>query len=247
MIKSILGNVGSGKTASIVRYMRDHPYKIFVTNIDVKGKNFSHVIKLKANMIIKKEVTSIKKNGEENFKLSLNIDFWKELLKKHKTLNVVIDEAHIFFNPRRSMSKLNILMTDFLALLRRVLGSSDGTGELILITQLSRRLDIIAKEMTNEVTYCIHHFITYCKKCGLSWQESNEDADRTELCPECNSYHLGRRNSTIEIYKFTDFESFEMWSATGQKSYFKRYLITDIEDIFGNYETLQFNDLFTEY
>jgi len=247
MIKSILGNVGSGKTASIVRYMKERPYKTFVTNIDVNGKDFKHVIKLKADMIIKKEVLSVKKDGTENFKLTLNIEFWKELLKKYKTLNVVIDEAHIFFNPRRSMSKLNIIMTDFLALLRRVLGSSDGTGELILITQLSRRLDIIAKEMTNEVTYCIHHFKVYCSKCKCNWRATNEDAESIESCPRCHSHFLKRKNSNIEIYKFRDFESFEMWYINKSKTYFKHFVITDIESIFGNYETLQFNDLFSEY
>jgi len=247
MIKIVLGNIGSGKTATAVRYMKSNPHKYFITNIDVKGKDLKHVLKLKSYMIITREVISVKKNGEENTKLSLNIKFWQDLIKKYGAINVVIDEAHIFFNPRRSMSKLNILMTDFLALLRRVLGSTEGTGELILITQLSRRLDIIAKEMATDVTYCIHHYKMLCNNCGCEWQENNEQPDRLFLCPKCNGYDLKRNKSMIEIFNFPNIDSFDAWQNSGFKGYYKHYMISDIHLIFGNYETLQFNDLFSEF
>jgi len=227
--------------------MKENPHKTFITNIDTKGRDFKHVLKLKAENIVKKTVISTKKDGSDVFKLELNIEFWKELIKKYKAVNVVIDEAHIFFNPRRSMSKLNIIMTDFLALLRRVLGSADGSGELILITQLSRRLDIIAKEMATDVTYCVHHYTMICKKCGGEWKETNETSDKFYNCPRCNSIHIKRDDSIIEIYKYSNIEMFDRWYTYHAKTYYKRFMIMDIKNIFGNYETLQFNDLFSEY
>ena len=247
MIKLVLGNIGSGKTATVVRYLKQNPHKIFLTNIDTKGRDFKHVLKLKSDMVIRKEVIKVKKDGTEVYKLKLNIQFWKDLIKKYKAVNVVIDEAHIFFNPRRSMSKLNIIMTDFLALLRRVLGSTEGTGELILITQLSRRLDVIAKEMATDVSYCIHHYKMKCSKCKSTWQENNEQADIKFNCPRCNSHFIKRIKSYIEIYKFKNIDLFNSWYNMRYKGYYSHYMISDIEKIFGNYETLQFNDLFSEY
>jgi len=247
MIRLIFGNVGSGKTASVVRYMKQHPEKNFITNIDVKGKNFKHVIKLEGDMILKKTLVRTKKTGEEVFKLSVNIDFWKQLLTKYKTMNVIIDESHIFFNPRRSMSKINVLMTDFLALLRRVLGSVEGTGELILITQLSRRLDIIAKEMSTDIQFCVHHYTTKCRKCNSMWGETNETSLKHYQCPRCNSQRIERIRSEIEIYKFKNIEKFMDFHNFHVKTYYSRYFITDIEKIFGSYDTLQFDDLLSKF
>lgn len=246
MIKIILGNVGSGKTAGAVRYMKQNPHKVFYTNIDTFGKNFKHVKKLNADMIIKKEVIGYGRDGTEKIKLGLNVEFWKSLVKKEQNINVIIDEAHIFFNPRRSMSKLNIIMTDFLALLRRVLGSTDGTGELILITQLSRRLDIIAKEMATDVSYSVHHYVKVCSKCDAFWNETNETSNKRYNCPRCNSHYIKRKQSIIEVFEFRNIDSFESWYTLRNKSYHLHYLIKDIHTIFNNYETLQFDDLFSE-
>lgn len=227
--------------------MKENKHKKFITNIDTYGDDFNHVLKLKSDMIIKKTKEREKKDGTPVYKLELNIEFWKELIKKVKNINIIIDEAHIFFNPRRSMSRLNIIMTDFLALLRRVLGSSDTSGELILITQLSRRLDIISKEMCTDVAYCINHYNKVCQGCKLSWNENNEQPAKIDKCPRCNSFDLRRRNLKIEVYEFKNMDYFERWFETGYKTYYNRYLIHDIESIFSNYDTMQFTDVFTEF
>lgn len=248
MIRIVLGNVGSGKTASTVRWMRDHTDRTIVTNIDVRGKAFSHVIKLKPEMIIRKEVKGYKKDGQEIIELKLNTKFWKELVTKHKSLNVVIDEAHIFFNPRRSMSKLNVIMNDFLALLRRVLGSTDSQGgQLILITQLSRRLDVIAKEMATQVQFCLHHYKMQCQKCHYSFTESNETSNKRENCPACNSTRLKRMQSIIEVYEFKNMDEYMRWIEYNEKRYYNRYFIKDIHTIFSHYNTLQWDDLVSDY
>lgn len=87
-------------------------------------------------MIIKDEVVGTKKNkmtGREEpvVKYKLNVDFWKEI---KEPINVVIDEAHTLYNARKAMSKVNIITTEWLALIRRVLGSREsGHGELTFI------------------------------------------------------------------------------------------------------------------
>jgi len=247
MIRIIFGNVGSGKTASTVRWMKTRKDRTIVTNINVRGKEFKHVIKMTPDMIIKKNLKGVKKTGEEIYELSLNVDFWKAFVKKHEKVMVVIDEAHTFFNPRRSMSKLNIIMTDFLALLRRILGSDSSGGELVLITQLSRRLDIIAKEMSTYIQFCVHHYVTRCNACGFQWSENNEQPLKAHECPNCKSYKLKKINNIIEVWEFKNMNEYEKFENYNEKSYFRHYLIKDIQTIFNNYDTLQWDDLLSKY
>ena len=242
MIRIILGNVGSGKTASTVRWMKTRKDRTIVTNINVRGKDFKHVVKMTPEMIIAKEVDD---KGKE--KIKLNVEFWKAFVKKHKKVIVVIDEAHTFFNPRRSMSKINVIMTDFLALLRRVLGADSSGGELVLITQLSRRLDVVAKEMSTYVQFCVHHYVTRCKKCGYQWSENNEQPIKAHDCPQCKSYRIEKIMNLIEVWDFKNIDQYERFENYGEKSHFRHYFIKDIRDIFGNYDTLQWDDLLSKY
>jgi len=244
MIKLIFGNVGSGKTASVVYEIKNNPHKTYYSNIDLP-KKFKNVTRLKADMIIKKEEIGKTKSGLSKYELKFNKEFWADIIKQRKEINVIIDEAHIFFNPRRSMSKLNIIMTDFLAMLRRILGSSDGNGELILITQLSRRLDIIAKEMATDISYMINHFLVYCK-CGFESHQTNESCLKLDQCPICNSIYLKKKSFKIEVLKFRNISHFEAWYNNNAKVYYLRYVINDIEKVFGDYDTLQLDDMFSD-
>ncbi|MDX1373497.1 MAG: zonular occludens toxin domain-containing protein, partial [Nitrososphaeraceae archaeon] len=143
MIRISLGNPGSGKTACEVREMILNRSKRHVyTNINIKKKRtHPHIKLLKPEYIIQKEIKKIissgKNKGTSIYDYTLNTDFWKSITDP---INVVLDEAHTIVNARRSMSKINILVTDWLALIRRVLGqSASGYGELVLITQLPNR------------------------------------------------------------------------------------------------------------
>jgi len=246
MIKLIFGNVGSGKTASVVRWMLENKHLCILTNIHTK--KMPHVIHLTPNMILKKEQKSVKRSGMIEYDLKLNIDFWQEFIKKHENINVVIDEAHTFFNPRRSMSKINIIMGDFLALLRRILGGiGQREGKLILITQLSRRLDIIAREMATDVQFTKHYYMMTCKKCFLTWHENNEMSNIPTQCPRCSHPYLIKGNSVIEIFCFKNSDAFTVWYETRSKTFYKHYYITDIEKVFNLYNTLQWDDLLTEF
>ena len=247
MIRLLFGNVGSGKTASMVYEMVSNPHNTYITNIKCYGKNTNHIIQLEPEMVIKKNKVKEKKDGTPVYEFKLNTDFWRELQKKYDNLNVVIDEAHIFFNPRRSMSRLNIIMTDYLALLRRILGSTDNTGDLVLITQLSRRLDVIAKEMSTEVSYFINHYIKRCRNCMTQYYENNETADKVRYCKVCDDHRIDKIKCNIEIYKFTSVDKYTIFSEFGAKSYYKHLLIRDIERVFDKYDTLQWDDMFTDF
>jgi hypothetical protein len=251
MIKLVLGNVGSSKTAQMVLFMKQNTEFNFVTNIDVKPKkDFLHVIKLKPENILLKEIISYKKDGTPNYELKLNIDYWKKLVKTKHNLIVIIDEAHTFFNPRRSMSKINIIMTDFLALLRRILGQNDGNnGQLILITQLSRRLDIIAKEMATDVSFSVFHYEIECLHCGYKKHETNETPHNNKMikCFNCGKYKVKKTNCFSEVWLFRNINDFSMWYSCQMKTYYSHFLIHNVSSIFGNYDTLQWNDLLSDF
>lgn len=247
MITICLGNVGSGKTATAIKYMMDNPDKLFYTNINVYGKGTKHIHKIKPEHIIKKEVVRVDKNGKEIYEQKFNKEYWYSVVQKHKMLNVIIDEAHVFFNPRRSMSKINIIMSDFLSLLRRIVGGVDGEkGELLLITQLSRRLDVIAKEMSTHVYYCVNHHTRMCKTCGIAINTHNEQAEPQVQCHICGK-KLQLLKQNIEQIHFKNVDQFGKWYEFGSKSYYKRIVITDIEKYFKHYDTLQWEDFFSDF
>ena len=248
MIRLFLGKVGSGKTASCV--------KEIVLNIDgkttfsniVMPKDIKHNIEINRSMIIKREIKGVTKSGKEIAEESFNDEFWKEANKKYNGMNVVLDEAHTLINSRRAMSKQNVIMNDFLALIRRILGDSSAEyGTLTLISQLGRRLDVTARELATEIHYHICHYIRYCKNCSFSYQECNEDLNKPRVCPRCYSKKLGKHSFVIEKWEFEDIDKFELWLNRRRKTYYNHYYIVDIEKYFPYYSTFQWENLISEY
>ena len=244
MIRIVLGNVGSGKSATIVREM-------VLSNIPIHSnivtKKIPNNTLIKKEHIFKEHIVRIKKTGEPEIKLMLNSDYWKKLKQQEPTTTVILDEAHTLLNPRRSMSKKNEVMTDFLALLRRIIGTSSlGQGELILITQLERRLDVIAKEMATLVQYCICHYTKECNKCHTTWNETNEMSKKLWICPNCSHNGITRHSFVIEIFNFKNIEKYNLWHEYKQKTYFEKQFVTNIELIFPLYDTLQWDNLLSD-
>lgn len=239
MITIFLGNVGSGKTACAVREMLDGGMKTF-SNIRTKGiKNNTMINK---SMIIDKKIISYKKDGQPVYEERLNVDFWKN---QKGAVNVIIDEAHTLMNPRTSMSKKNRIVNEWLALIRRVLGSHAGEhGELILITQLSRRLDVVAREMGTKVVYHVCHYNKRCLKCGKTWEETSEWPEPVYRCPSCDGFRLKKTNFVVDVRKFENMGRYEQWKEFGVRTYYSRHLVTDIEKVFPMYDTLQWENLF---
>ena len=246
-IRITLGNVGSGKTAVEVRDMlKPKGNRKTYSNIQTKLKN---QITIKPSMIINDEIVDHKKTKsgkiEEVHKYSLNMDYWKKI---KDPINVVIDEAHSVINSRRSMSKINIIITDWLALIRRILGSNDsGHGELVLITQLPNRLDTIARDMAVQIKYVICHYMKSCKSCGLTWRETSEMPEKIWTCLSCGSHDLNKFNHCIEVYKFANMKEYYSWEIENEKSWYNHYYITDIETVFPMYNTLQWDNMFSSF
>lgn len=248
MIQIYLGNVGSGKTALAVREMYHNKlHRVTYTNIKTPLKN---VRELNPKMIIKQEIVDHKRSRstgelEPVYKNSLNIDYWKNI---EEPINVTLDEAHSILNARKSMSKINVIVTDWLALIRRVLGETDaGQGNLTFITQLPNRLDTIARDMATNILYCVMHYRKTCTTCKTTWQENSEMPETYVSCFHCGKYTIKKHSHTVEVWHFSSMKRFEMWDIYGQKSFYKHYYINDIQKYFELYDTLQWDNLFSDF
>lgn len=247
MIRLSLGNIGSGKTLCEVRELKlNFSKRLTYTNIKTKLDN---QIDLKKDMIIKKEFisTTKKRTGEiiDNYKYSLNRDFWENDVKK--PINVTIDEAHTILNSRKAMSHVNVIVSDWLSLLRRILGGKgEGYGDLVLITQFPRRLDINAKDMSNQIRWHRYSCFKKCLTCNLGWTETSDDAEQHVYCPRCKTPSLKRLNEEIYILFFTDWLNFEEWRLFNKKKPFKTMRLKNIQKYYNLYDTLQWDDLMTD-
>lgn len=240
MIRLFLGLQGSGKTAAAVREMIKNKRPVY-TNIIMRHKT-PHVKKISHEMIIRKEIVRTEKSGKPVYDYKLNTEYWKSA---PKPCDVVIDEAHNIFNARNSMTKQNRLISQWLALLRRVIGGSSGSyGELIMISQLGRQVDIIGKEMASQVQYHIMHSIMQCSKCGYEQRRTSQDPEHFKLCRKCGGWRFKEHGHFVMVYKFADYSLFEMWRDFGSKSYYRHYIIKDIADYFKYYDTQQWESMF---
>ena len=242
MIIIYSGGVGSGKTVCAVRDIVNDKTKrhVFanITTIDIPN-----VTTLTRDMIFLK--TFDEKTKKDSF--CLNVEFWKQAREKHTAITVVLDEAHTIINARRSVSRINKVMGDFLALLRRILGNdSKGYGNLILISQLPRKIDVLARDSATLVVYHICHYTKRCLDCGHQWNEHNEIPEPLFNCPKCDSDNMQRENHIIERYYFQNVDQYNAWRDFGVKKYFKREIVDDVENYFKFYDTLQWDNLITD-
>lgn len=245
MIKIILGNLGSGKTAFAVREMAlNLSNRKTYSNVKTDLKN---QVDISPDMIIHKEIVDYKTNKkteeqEPVYKFTLNVEYWKKI---KEPINVVLDEAHTILNSRRAMSKVNIIVSDWLALLRRVLGATEaGFGEITFISQLANRIDVIARDMATNIVYTICHYLKTCKKCETTWQENSEMPEGYIICPVCESSEIMKHTHKLECWHFANMPLFQVWHSFGQNTFYKHYYINDIEDYFHLYNTLQWDNMF---
>jgi len=243
MIRLFLGGVGSAKTACAVREMlTDKSSKITMSNIITKKIKNNKI--LTRSMIMTDMVVGTKRNGENIVKQIFNKEYWQRISDDKNGYHVIIDEAHMIFNARRSMSTHNKIMGEFMSMLRRVLGGRTGDyGCLTLISQLERTLDVIGKEMVNHVQYHVCHYKKTCLKCNLTWNENNEIEESIYYCPRCHSARISKHSHVVEIWRFKNVQSFLDWKQVGIKAYYKHSYILDIETVFPLYDTLQWDNL----
>lgn len=218
----------------------------YYTNIITKGMDCN--VQINSSMIVKKVLVDTKKkrNGTEEpiYDYKVNVDYWRDI---KDPINVIIDEAHTVLNSRRAMSKQNIIMGDWLALLRRVVGAdSRGMGDLILITQLPRRLDPIARDMATNIRFFRCHYVKTCKNCGMSIGETNDNPEPLWQCLRCGSYDLLKHQHMIEVKHYANMTAYEGEMEWGMKTAHMHYFVRDIERVFPMYDTLQWDNLISD-
>lgn len=238
MIRIFLGNLGSGKSANAVRELyKDESDRVTYTNLLTSGLN--NVVHIKPEYIIKKIV----KRGKTSF--DLNIKYWK---KQKKPLNILWDEIHLTANSRMSMTKVNMVLSRFISMARRITGfDKRGYGHFTFIAQKERTIDVNIKDLANEIVYHISHWVLTCEECGLKF-EVNSEMQQIDKCFKCGSWKILKSNLTIEVLKFNNWEKYYKWvEGMKGKLYFERTLVTDIEKYFKLYDTMQMSDMWENY
>jgi len=247
MIRIFAGNVGSGKTISIIKELAENKDNKYypITFSNIKTNDLNNIV-ITREMLICKTITGAKRNGEETYKLTFNKDFWVEQREKYGGFNVVLDEAHTLFNSRKAMSSQNIIMGDFLALIRKLAQDSLGNCHLTLISQLIGRLDKIARDMATQIRYHCCVYDKVCNECGSRLLEHNEMPEPSMQCWNCGSYNLRKENHRLIVWFFKNIDDFLDWNQMGEKRYYKIIKIQNINYFFGLYDTLQIDNLISE-
>lgn len=239
MITIFLGMLGSGKTASAVRELvNDKSGRITYSNLAVRNiKNVYHI----------KPQDIISKTEDEKGKITfdLNKEFW---LKQKKPLNILWDEIHLTANSRKSMSNINMVFSKFMAMARRLVGfDKRGYGHLIFIAQAERTIDVNIKELASEIRYHKSYWIVKCEECSVSII-ANSEMEQIETCLNCGSWKIERKGLNVEVRHFRtwgDYMNFKL-NMPG-KWHNKRYMIKDMADYFGYYDTMQMEDIWADY
>lgn len=141
MIIVVTGGIGQGKTLSVVKDLIERNNKAF-TNFDLFNTPFTR---------LKRDHLMIE-DPEDKRKMKLNFDFWKEQTKLG-SYDIYLDEFHNVMNARRAMSKGNVLLSDWLSQIRKILGQSER-NHLYLLTQKLRRIDVNSRDLAHLAIKC---------------------------------------------------------------------------------------------
>lgn len=147
MIIILVGGIGSGKTLTAVKEVVDRQQKIY-TNFELF--NIPHE-RLKYSQIFDK-VETVNSRGDVKETMKVNYNYWNSQTKKGG-FDIYLDEFHNIMGSRRSSSKRNVLLSDWLSQIRKILGQSE-LHNLYLITQKLRRIDINSRDLAQSCIYC---------------------------------------------------------------------------------------------
>lgn len=163
MIIAFIGDIGSGKTLSMVKYMID---------------KFN-----KGNNIFSNFGIDFPKRKDAKVTL-LNMSFFKDYAaSKFNLLNsvIAIDECHVFFDSRNSMLKRNKIFSKFITQSRKrsvdlVYTTQDKSPELFI---RSGQVELRLRKLTDYIIFCQTYkkgknvFIinSYCDKYGIMQQK----------------------------------------------------------------------------
>jgi hypothetical protein len=156
MLYAIVGDKGSGKTLTAVKLMLEQ-FDYVVTDIKLsdfpKGK--AHQL-LWSDIFTKMVVEN--KNGKFYEKPCINWKFFENLRNTKKNYCICIDESHNIISSRRSMSNTNILFSQMISQVRKLM-QDDSKNAFITITQALRKIDIDTRELLDLCLYCKSIFI----------------------------------------------------------------------------------------
>ena len=227
MIIIICGGIGSGKSLTCVKEIVDRGFKTFV-NFELCADNIE---RLRTEHLFNID-TETSPKGKITKTLTLNYDFWKKLAVNNEKFDIALDEFHNVMNSRRAMSKRNVILSDWLAQIRKILGQSE-INNLYIITQKLRRVDVNVRDLAHQCILC---------------QKVTHDIKVPTIVYENKKYVKKNLPYTI-IYKhyFKDAESMSMYENFGMMNghikttrffanpYFRYYNSYELVD-FGNDE-----------
>lgn len=216
MIIIIVGGIGSGKTLSAVKdiIQRDQltftNFQLFQTR-KIKRLKYEHLFF----------------KDEKSKKMKLNFSFWNELTKKYGGFDIVLDEFHNVMSSRRAMSKRNVLLSDWLSQIRKILGQSEKNN-LVLITQKLRRIDVNSRDLAHLCIYCMKRELPI----KIETMVKEHGRKKLKLLP------------VVMIYRFyfDSPESLLHFQETGARTYFRmtRFIANDYYQFFNSYELIDF-------
>ncbi len=217
MIIIIVGGIGEGKTLTAVHSLIHRRQNCF-TNFDL--------YKVKHDRLKYEHLFSIEEeNGKK--KMKLNFDFWKAQTKKGG-FDVYLDEFHNVMNSRRSMSKKNVLLSDWLSQIRKILGQTEKNN-LYLITQKLRRIDINSRDLAHLAILCQKQVFINVKIPTLVVENGKLVKKRLPLTMIYKKYF----NSADALSNYVDFGINTCRRTT-------RFMANDYFKFFNSYELIDF-------
>ena len=156
MIFGIVGGVGSGKSVSATKKVLDSKPQHCYCNF---GINTSNSTRIKKDNVITQEITGKTPRGKDVIEMKVNWEFWNKQKKKHGNYHIFLDECHNLFHSRQSMKKFNVLGTQWISQIRKLLGASETT-HIYLMSQKIKRIDSAFRDLMHGVIGCTKYVDT---------------------------------------------------------------------------------------
>lgn len=226
MIRLILGQPGSGKTLTAVKTIHDAEDQVF-TNFRVRLKDVER-IKMEDVILVDRDETGklMPKTARVNW------DFWKATIKRRGGFHIIIDELHNIMHSRMAMSKQNILMSQWVAQIRKVTGENERF-DFVCVSQEIGRVDIAVRDLTSEIVHC-RKFETGEELLTIVYENGRK---REKVLPETWIIKTVFKGMSC-VQRYLDYRDFN------QKTYSKRtgFLANPYMKFYDSYELVNFGE-----
>jgi hypothetical protein len=215
MIIFLVGDIGSGKSLSAVKEIFERR-NYFHANFKLHGITYN---RMKWEQLIVQ--------GEKKTDTRVNFEYWKEQTKKG-SFDIYLDEFHNLMSSRRAVSKKNVLLSDWLSQIRKILGQSE-LFNLYLLTQKLRRIDVNSRDLAQCCILCQKQIIKNIKIPTLVRRKNKLVKEKIPLC-------------LIYKYWFHNAEQLQAYELWGSTKPFKvtRFIGNDYYKYYDSYEIVDF-------